>query len=192
MTTPRHLARAALAAATACAACALLAAQDPAPKPKPREPAPQTDPLDELKQRMKSRYADLARLRDAGKIGETVGGEVALVDASHGSEKVDPAARDGRTIAQLVSSENTDRTQLYALLAKQLKTTAAEVAAQNGLRNFANAEPDHWLRLADGRWVQRKNVQPKDERGGDKKEDGRGGRKEKEKETERQTEKKKG
>jgi hypothetical protein len=58
----------------------------------------------------------------------------------------------------LVAAENKDRKQLYEILAKELKVTAEEVGKQNGLRILDKADDDHWLKLADGRWVQRKSI----------------------------------
>lgn len=145
------------------------AAQDPKPKP-PENPVQQPDPLAELKKRMKARYADLERLRDDGKVGETWNGEVAVVNAADESEKVDPKSPTSPTIGAFVGTENSDRKQLYALLAKELKTTATEVAKQNGLRNIDKADPDHWLKLEDKRWIQRKDVKAKrDEKEAEKK-----------------------
>jgi len=139
-------------------------AQEPAPKPDPQQ-----QELARLKERMRARYADLERMRDAGKVGETWDGKVAVVKATYESEKVDPKDAQSQTVGQLVAAENGDRDRLYAILAKELKTTAAEVAEQNGLRNLAKAGPDHWLRLKDGRWVQRKDIKPsKDERPADR------------------------
>jgi len=154
------------AGAALCACLAFtqpIAAQDPKPPAQKPPAAQQPDPLAELKKQMKARYPDLERLRDAAKVGETWNGEVALVKAAYGSEKVDPKAEKSPTISELLSAENGDRKQLYGLLAKDLKTTAAEVAKQNGLRNVNNADPDHWLQLEDGRWVQRKDIKAKPE-----------------------------
>jgi uncharacterized protein YdbL (DUF1318 family) len=150
------------------------AAQDPKPKP-PETPVQQPDPLAELKKKMKARYADLERLRDDGKVGETWNGEVAVVKAVHASEKVDPKSPTSPTIGAFVDTENSDRKQLYALLAKELKITAAEVAKQNGLRTIDKADSDHWLKLEDGRWIQRKDVKAKKDEKESEKKDGTAG-----------------
>jgi len=132
-------------------------AQDPKPEPKPAPGAQQPDPRAELRDKMKARYASLSALRDAGKVGETPAGEVKLVKAEYGAEKVDPKDASKGTVADLVAAENKDRQALYALFAKELKITAAEVGKQNGARNFENAKPDHWIEV-DGKWAQRKDV----------------------------------
>lgn len=134
-------------------------AQDPKPTPKP-DPAPaarEQDPRAELKESMRARYATLSAMRDAGKIGETPAGEVKLVKAEFGTEKVDPKDAGKGTVADLVAAENKDRQRLYELLAKELKITPAEVGKQNGARNLDKASPDHWVEI-DGKWVQRKTV----------------------------------
>lgn len=139
-----------LATALATALAMPLAAQEP--------PAEQ-DRRQELRERMKTRYPLLARLRDAGKIGETMQGEVALVKDTPGSEPVDPDDEGKGTLADLVAAENTDRRALYELLADELGETPAVVARQNALRNIRNARPAHWIQ-AKGRWVQKKDVEP--------------------------------
>ena len=127
-----------------------IAAQDP--------PAPR-DVRGELKDRMKARYPLLEQLRDAGKIGETRDGEAKLVKATYAGEQVDPKDATKGTLGELVQAENKDRLALYAVLGKELKLTAAEVAQQNGLRNLDKAKPDHWVELK-GQWVQRKSIKP--------------------------------
>ena len=134
-------------------------AQDPKPAPKP-DPARATreqDPRTELKESMRARYAALSALRDTGKVGETPTGEVKLVKAEFGPEKVDPKDASKGTVADLVAAENKDRQRLYEVLAKELKITPAEVGKQNGARNLDKASPDHWVEV-DGKWVQRKTV----------------------------------
>lgn len=139
------------AAALLAALCiAPLAAQDPAPAPK-------QDPQAALKESMRARYPLLTALRDAGKIGETRDGEAKLVKASHGAEKADAKDPSKGTVADVVAAENKDRRALYELIAKDTKVSAAEVGRQNGLRNFKNAKPDHWIEVK-GQWVQRKSV----------------------------------
>ena len=126
----------------------------PAPAPAPA-PAPQQDPRAELKERMAGRYPLLEQLRDAGKIGETPQGEVKV--RGNGTEQADPKDAAKGTIAAFVDAENKDRRAVYELIAKQEKTTAAEVGKQNGLRNLDKAKPDHWIEVK-GQWVQRKSI----------------------------------
>ena len=132
--------------------------QEP-PKPSPTPPAKQQDPRAELKDRMAARYPLVSALRDAGKLGETPSGEVKLVKAEFGTEKADPKDATKGSVAEVVAAENKDRQSLYAMVAKEMKLTPAEVGKQNGARNFEKASPDHWIEV-DGKWVQRKTVKP--------------------------------
>lgn len=124
-----------------------------------QDPKPPRDVRSELKETMKARYPLLEKLRDSGKVGEAPNGEVKLVKAAHGTDKADPADAKSVTIADLVAAENRDRVALYELLAKDLKTTAKEVAQQNGVRNLDKAKPDHMVEVK-GEWVQRKTIAP--------------------------------
>lgn len=125
-----------------------VAAQDP--------PAPR-DVRSELRERMKARYPLLEAARDAGKIGESRNGEVKLVKATYGGDHADAKDATKGTVSELVAAENKDRQSLYAVLAKELKVTALEVAQQNGLRNLDKAKPDHWIEVK-AQWVQRKAI----------------------------------
>ncbi|MCB9880749.1 MAG: DUF1318 domain-containing protein [Planctomycetes bacterium] len=148
-------------------------AQEPKPRPEPERP--QVD-LEALKQRMKGRYKLLSDSRDEGTIGETAEGMIAFRDPASAKrpipkkpdEKGEDKDRDKDddkkekpaegTLGDVVDAENADRKVLYEVLAKQLKTTPAKIGIQNGLRNLERAEPDHWFRLADGKWAQRKSI----------------------------------
>ena len=133
------------------------------PKPAPKQESKQ-ERRAALQQSMKQRYPDLERMRDAGRIGETFDGFVAVVKAEHADVKVDPKAKNSPTVAQLAAAENDDRKALYALLADGVKP--AEVARQNAIRILDRAEAEHWFRLEDGRWVQKKDVHVEKKREG--------------------------
>lgn len=111
-----------------------------------------------LKKKMKTRYAALKAMLDAGKIGETHAGMVALVKAAYGKARVDPKKKDSPTLAALVTAENADRTALYRLLAAQLGTKPATIAKQNAARHFKKAEARHYLQLRSGKWATKKQV----------------------------------
>lgn len=108
----------------------------------------QADEKDELKARFKQRDAQLTKLKQQGKLGETWEGFVEPVK----SDALDEA---GRT---LMDEENADRRRLYALIAREEKVKVADVGAQNGLRNFASAKPSEYLRANEGPWVRRGDV----------------------------------
>ncbi len=122
------------------------------------KPAP--DPRVELRTRMKSREANLDRLRDAGTVAETHTGLVELVKAADGKTKLDPKDEKSVTLDEFMAAENKDRRALFALLSKDLKVSPEEVGKQNGIRNLERAKPDHYYKLADGRVVQKKAIVP--------------------------------
>jgi len=121
---------------------------------------PTNDPRAELKERMKLRHADLDRLRDGEKVGETWAGLVEVVKDSYAQEKVDPADKKSLTIAELLAAENKDRKALFELLATEQKLTSEAVGKQNGIRTLEKAADNHWLKLEDGRWVHKKSIKP--------------------------------
>lgn len=118
----------------------------------------------QLKKSMAGRYAALVRLKAAGKIGETYTGEVGLVDAKYGAEVVDPKAKPKVTLAEFVKAENKDRKALYAVLARELKSTAKAVAQQNAVRSFSRAKPTEFLQLTGGRWMRKRDFEAEKKR----------------------------
>ena len=85
-------------------------------------------------------------------------GLVEVVKPATAQEKVDPANAKSATIGELLDTENKDRKALYELLAKELKVTADEIGKQNGIRTLDKAADKHWVKLDDGRWVQKKAI----------------------------------
>ncbi|MBI1369260.1 MAG: DUF1318 domain-containing protein [Planctomycetes bacterium] len=100
--------------------------------------------MDELKARFAQRYPKLMEAKNAGQVGETYQGFVEAVGDV-----------DGAT-AKLIADENADRTELYALIAKEQDTTPDKVAERNALRNFSNAASGHYLKGRDGKWIKKK------------------------------------
>jgi len=100
----------------------------------------------ELKTRFRERLSAIRQLKDTGKIGETTEGMLAAVG------QVDDTA------GALISAENADRSALYQIIAERTGEPPAEVAKQAAIRNYRDATPEHYLRLKDGRWVQKKQV----------------------------------
>jgi len=101
---------------------------------------------EQLKAQFRQRLSALDQLKDAGKVGETTEGLIAPV------AQVDAGAQ------QLIAAENADRAALYALIAKRTGEDAHAVGVQAALRNYRAAAPEHYLRLQDGRWVQKKTI----------------------------------
>lgn len=102
------------------------------------------DDLQSLQKRMKARYAQLVKLKSAGKIGETWSGYV---------EPVKPEFRDA--VSSLINAENADRRSLYRLMAEEEGLTADEVAKNNAVRNFQKARKGEYLKGPDGNWKQK-------------------------------------
>lgn len=94
---------------------------------------------EELQKRFKERYPELRQLKDAGTIGETEAGFVEVVAGGNAEAQ------------KLVSAENADRKELYALIAKSEGVSADDVAKQNAQRNFDRARPGDMLKVG-GSW----------------------------------------
>jgi uncharacterized protein len=98
----------------------------------------------ELKAQFRSRLAAIEALKDAGKIGETAEGMLAVVDPRYSVE-----------VAALIGRENRDRAALYQLIAARTGETSDSVAQQNAIRNYRDAKPDHYLRTKAGQWLKK-------------------------------------
>jgi uncharacterized protein YdbL (DUF1318 family) len=108
------------------------------------------DTRDEIIDRMAKRLPQLKKHKAGGKIGETFNGLVEAVKAEYLKEE---------NLRKLVADENADRKAFYALTAEKFETTPEIVARSAGIRNFKAAESEHWLKLKDGTWVQKKNLE---------------------------------
>ena len=95
---------------------------------------------DELQKRFKERYPKVVELKQKGAIGETDEGYLDVVQGSEGSD--------------VVSSENADRRELYALIAKETSTSAEQVAKQAAQKNFQKAKKGEYLKH-EGKWRQK-------------------------------------
>jgi uncharacterized protein len=102
------------------------------------------DDLESLRSRMKERYPQLQKLKEAGKIGETWDGYVEAVKDEYKSE-----------VQSLTSSENDDRRKVYRLLAAEEGVSAEEVARNNAVRLFQRAKKGEYLKGPDGKWTQK-------------------------------------
>lgn len=97
----------------------------------------------ELQQRFEQRYPQILEYKSAGKAGETAAGLL---------EAVDPSDRDDTKLARLINEENTDRRELYRIVAAEENTTPEKVADRMAKRNFEKARPGEYLKSADGKW----------------------------------------
>lgn len=94
---------------------------------------------DSLKARMLSRLPEINALKAAGVVGENNKGYLEFVGARQ--EKV-----------SVLESENGDRRQVYAAIAKQQGTSAALVGQRRAMQIAESAEPGNLLQAADGSW----------------------------------------
>ena len=90
---------------------------------------------DELKSRFRERYPAIRELKEKGVVGETDEGYLDWVG------KKDPKS------AGMVDSENSDRKELYALLAKETKESPEVVAKHAAQRNFEKAKVGEYLKV---------------------------------------------
>ena len=106
----------------------------------------------ELKKRFEARFDQLNGLKDRGLIGETYNGLVEALDQRL-------LSKDER---QLLEDENADRKALYDLIAQRVdegekKVPPRVVAERNGRRNFEKADPRHYLKIDESRWIPKRD-----------------------------------
>jgi uncharacterized protein YdbL (DUF1318 family) len=107
---------------------------------------------EDLQQRFEQRHRALMQLHQQGRIGETWLGYVEAIDNS--------LVRSADI--RLIEQENADRRRLYDLIAAEVvpgreRVPASVVAERNARRNFRNAQPDHYLKIDEGRWIQKRD-----------------------------------
>ncbi len=110
-----------------------------------------TPEIEAIKSRMKQRFPKLRRYLDAGWVGYTKDGLVAVVDPA----KI--PLRERGAIRQLLKQENRDRLALYRAIAAANGNPewADEVQAIFARRWIANAKPGWLIQLPDGRWTRK-------------------------------------
>ena len=101
----------------------------------------------ELQARFEKRYPQILEFKTQGKIGETTQGLLEIVDSKDSSNT---------TLSKLIGEENSDRSDLYKLIADDEKTTPDKVAARTAQRNYAKARPGEYLKRPDGKWEKKK------------------------------------
>ena len=112
---------------------------------------------DELKERFRQRLGTLRSLKDAGTVGETTEGLVDVVRKASLGEDV--TVDDERmTVREFLEAENADRRLLYQLIGGRTGEPVQVVAQQAAIRNFRHAGAQHYLKLRNDRWVQKKNL----------------------------------
>jgi len=113
------------------------------------------DTKEQIRERMKGRYAELVKAKEEGKIGETAPGFLGII-----------ADKDAKNemLKKLTDAENADRKQLYGIIAGDTKTTAEVVGKQNALRLFERAEGSEYFKGEDGKWRQKKEIKPEEKK----------------------------
>lgn len=104
------------------------------------------DREDELQERFKKRLPDVRDAKAAGKAGETFGGYI---------EAVEPKAVNDK-LKKILEEENSDRRELYKLIATKEKVKEEKVAERAGARNFEKAKSGEYLKDKDGKWKKKK------------------------------------
>jgi uncharacterized protein YdbL (DUF1318 family) len=92
---------------------------------------------EELQKRFKERYPQVVELKQKGAIGETDEGYLDSVEGSEGSD--------------VVAAENSDRRELYGLIAKETSVSADDVAKHAAQKNFQKAKKGEFLKYG-GKW----------------------------------------
>ncbi len=121
-------------------------------------PVAARDDKEQLKQRFEQRYSKLVELKQAGRVGETWGGFLDVVE---------PRFRDDEAARTMLDEENRDRRALYAMLAEELKAQLPEperskmtpqvAAERNAWRAFEKASDSEKLGVTEATWVTKKD-----------------------------------
>jgi hypothetical protein len=109
------------------------------------------DTKDDIKLRMKDRFAQISELKQSGKIGETPSGF---------AEAVSKESAQDEKISTLLTAENNDRKLLYALIATESQTSVQEVGMGNAKRYFQKASASDYFKTQAGEWKQKKDMMP--------------------------------
>ncbi|MGB7295919.1 MAG: YdbL family protein [Candidatus Aminicenantales bacterium] len=105
-----------------------------------------------LKDSMKQRFPDLKPFYDSGNVGETNDGLVEIRDESGLDLKAKAALRG------MVKDENSDRTKLYAEVAKSLNIEASQIGRIQKIfaESWQNdASSGWWIQKETGEWVKK-------------------------------------
>lgn len=96
----------------------------------------------DIKTRMKNRLPVINGLKAKGIIGENNKGFLDFRTSK-------------KENADAVSAENTDRSAVYAAIAKQHKTTPELVGKRRALQIAQNARPGEWVQDKEGKWLKK-------------------------------------
>lgn len=105
-------------------------------------PVMQGQDMGALRDRMTERLDTLDSLKSSGVIGENNQGFVEVRENTGNATAV-------------VAAENSDREMVYAAIAEQYRTTAAQVGQSRARQIASNSAPGVWLQNASGAWYQK-------------------------------------
>lgn len=107
----------------------------------------QADRINDVKQRMLERQPDVVRLWQAGIIGETNKGYLALAPT---------AGNQAAQAGPVIRAENTDRQIVYTAIASKLgNVTTEQVGVQRAAQIAERAASGLWLQDANGKWYRK-------------------------------------
>jgi len=104
--------------------------------------AVQAEDLGAVRARMEQRLSRIDALKTSGAIGENNRGYVEVRTA-------------GGDAANVVAEENRDRETVYAAIAQQAGTSAAQVARARARQIASNSAPGVWLQRDNGEWYRK-------------------------------------
>jgi len=97
-----------------------------------------------IQKNMKMRQSSVNALLAKGTVGEANTGLLVVRGTVSADEQ------------KIVNAENKDRQTVYEAIAKQQKTTAAQVGQRRALQIAKRAATGTWLQGTDGKWSQKK------------------------------------
>ncbi len=95
-----------------------------------------------IKQRMKQRLPEIAKLKKNGIVGENNRGYIGFVTSARDQE-------------QLIADENKDRKRIYSHFAKQQKTTVDVVEKIQARRKAEKTKPGQYYQKKGGEWTKK-------------------------------------
>jgi len=109
---------------------------------------------EDLQKRFEERLPEIQTYKDASTIGETGLGYLEAVKDEHLTDE---------KLKKLVEDENTDRKQLYEIIAKEKSTaekpvTTEDVGKHNAILKFQKAAESEYFKGKDGTWRTKKQM----------------------------------
>ncbi|NOY23493.1 MAG: YdbL family protein [Acidobacteria bacterium] len=95
-----------------------------------------------IKERMRQRLPAIMGMKDQGLIGENNRGYLEYRSSNRPNQ-------------QVVNAENTDRRQVYQMIAQKTGSSPEIVGKQRAAQIAKRAPKGHWLQAPDGRWYRK-------------------------------------